>query len=154
MDTSKHGCHFEKKCNKCAWCCDFRKPTDLSVEEDFSLRKYVFEKQGIVYLFPLSKCNLTLTKEEVDRLRKLGDVKLIPKRVYLDGTVIDYTFDHDICPFLKDNECSIYESRPHICRCFPKKPDDSFYAVDEKSYGKLSDEKFKEIVSKLNADLL
>ena len=27
--------------------------------------------------------------------------------------------DHDVCPFLKDNKCSIYENRPLTCRAFP-----------------------------------
>jgi Fe-S-cluster containining protein len=149
----KHGCHFEKKCGMCGWCCHFTKETDLSFEEDFSLRKYVLEKQGVVYLFPLSSCNLTLTFEEKVRLEKLG-AKIIPKRVYVDGTVIDYTFDAKVCPFLKDNKCSVYLDRPHICKCFPSKPSDDFYAVEMKPYGKVSNSEFEKIVADLKKKLL
>ena len=157
------GCHLGDGCNQCGWCCHFRKPNDLTSDEDFSLRKYVCETQGVVYIFPLSKYSASLSLDEKNRMLKLAkelnvEIKIIPKRVYFAGVVIDYSFDHDVCPFLikkgeVNYECRIHNERPQICKIFPGKPEDAFFKIDLKPYGRLSNDKFEEIISGLKKAL-
>ncbi len=33
--------------------------------------------------------------------------------------IYDFFINHKVCPFLKDNKCTVYPNRPEICRQFP-----------------------------------
>ena len=44
--------------------------------------------------------------------------------------VWDWFVDHEVCPFLKgDNECTIYEYRPEICRMFPEIKNEQLFDI-------------------------
>jgi Fe-S-cluster containining protein len=49
-------------------------------------------------------------KNEIDRLTKLG------AKIYRDLPWSDMAMNINPCPFLKDNQCSIYEQRPFFCK--------------------------------------
>lgn len=102
----------------------------LTKEEDYKIRKKLYENTGIIYLYPLKHYTISLTKEEKETLeaeaRKLNiKIKILPKKITINtnktkAEIIDYFIDHDICPFLKNkNFCLIYNSRPQVCRIFP-----------------------------------
>lgn len=132
MNKKRFECKKTLACVRCGDCCHIRQSEliNLSDEEDFKIRKKVYENTGVIYLYPLKQYTLSLTKEEKASLeaeaKKLKiKVKIKPKRIVINqnqtkAEVLDYFLDHDICPFLKGkNFCLIYISRPQVCRIFP-----------------------------------
>ena len=101
----------------------------MSPHQDKKLRTEIYERIGILYIYPLSKYTISLSHEEKEFFEKeasLNGIKLkvIPKKIkFLDGdfVVIDWSLDHDICPFfdIEDKNCAIYENRPAVCKSFP-----------------------------------
>ncbi len=129
---------FEFKCKKtlvcvrCGDCCHIRQSNlvKISNEEDYKIRKKVYENTGIIYLEPLKNYTISISKEEKERMEKkakeLGvKIKILPKKIVINKSktkaeIIDYYVDHDVCPFLKGKAfCRIYEDRPTVCRIFP-----------------------------------
>ncbi len=45
----------------------------------------------------------------------------IPDDLNHQNIIIFWRINHEVCPFLKDNNCLIYEYRPIICKYFPIK---------------------------------
>lgn len=74
------------------------------------------------------KC-IPLFSWEVEELKKISNEKNIniefkPIKYLLEensGIVFVYLYgiNEEVCPFLMDNQCSIYEKRPLVCRHFP-----------------------------------
>ncbi len=126
---SRFECNKKESCKKCGDCCHIREKSFLDSKTDLELRKKIFRKTGIVYLEPLWHYTVSLCEEEAAILRKRAKEKKIgliikPKKVSLKKKSIviqDYYIDHDICPFMKENLCTIYEDRPKVCRDFPKR---------------------------------
>lgn len=132
MPKFNFNCKKTLVCERCGDCCHIRQSelVKLTDEEDYKIRKKLYENTGIIYLFPLKNYTISLTKEEKqtleDEAKRLKiKIKILPKKIVINRTktkaeVIDYFVDHNICPFLKDqNICLIYESRPQVCRIFP-----------------------------------
>jgi Fe-S-cluster containining protein len=74
------------------------------------------------------KC-IPLFDFEVERLKEIAARKNIkiefkPRKYLLEensGIIFVYLYglNHNVCPFLKEKKCSIYQERPIICRQFP-----------------------------------
>jgi Fe-S-cluster containining protein len=120
-------CNKQPGCLNCAECCKFREKPYLTEQEDIMLRKKMYEKTGILYKEPFHRYTISLTTKEKNRLNKLAQEKNIQlnirskKYIILKNKlkILDYYIDHDVCPFLKNNECSIYKHRPKMCKDFP-----------------------------------
>jgi len=120
----------------------------MSESEDLKIRKMMFTKSHILYAYSLETFTLPLSIEEKIRFEKLADelnieINFIPKKVIIKNSeeieVIDWSFNHSICPFLKaDNECSIYVDRANVCRVFPKIFKEEFISENIKSDTSLS----------------
>lgn len=92
------------ECKKCGWCC-----------KNFSQNK------GI--------SGLPLFEWEKDKFEKLAEKKGI--KLYFQPTdlifdkrsgkhiCITFSMENEPCPFLENNQCSIYSERPIVCRSFP-----------------------------------
>lgn len=151
MNKKLFECKKTLKCKRCGNCCIIRQSeiVKLTDEEDYKIRKKLYENTGIIYLYPLKHYTISLTKEEKDTLETEAQklkikIKILPKKITINtnktlenakhfrgaknsnkffstkAEIIDYFLDHDICPFLKNkNFCLIYNSRPQVCRIFP-----------------------------------
>jgi Fe-S-cluster containining protein len=120
----------EKACKRCGWCCThLGMEVDLTEKEEEDLKKVVFEKSGVIYLRPIKKFFLAVTKEEKEKLekhaKKLGiKVEILPNKLIYDKNtgkvhIFDYYLNHTECPFYREFECRAYEDRPEACRKFP-----------------------------------
>lgn len=126
---SRFRCMKSGKCLRCGGCCKIREGRILDEKDDLELRRRIYDKIGILYIYPMSRYTISLTAEEKDilqraaRLREI-ELRIIPKKIkFLEGEhiVIDWSLDHDICPFYNDKiGCTIYESRPAVCKSFPE----------------------------------
>ncbi len=124
-------CHYTDHCMQCGNCCRFRlvKP-NLSKEDDLKIRKAFFYKKSILYPYSLNKMTISISPSErktmiaeAKRLKK--KIKILPLKVlFRNGKlkILSYFIDEDVCPFLENNKCTIYEKRPKVCRIFPRKP--------------------------------
>ncbi len=127
---SRFECMKNTSCLRCGGCCRIRDMPILDEEEDLKLRRRIYDKLGILYIYTMSRYTISLSEEERDVLLRYAkeqdmELKLIPKKIQLvDGkhVVIDWSLDHDICPFYDENEkiCIVYESRPLVCKKFPE----------------------------------
>lgn len=117
-------------CVQCGKCCHIReKDKGLSQDDEEKYRQYMFAKFGIIYLASLSDITINVWPEEAEILKNLAEkrsikLNIVPKRAVYDKAhheliILDYFIDHDICPFYKDKSCTIYTSRPLICRSYP-----------------------------------
>ena len=123
-------CNKISSCKSCGTCCRIREKRILTKEEDKKLRTQIYEKIGILYMYPLSKYTISISHDEKESLeqeakRKGIELKIIPKKMkYIENelTIIDWSLDHDICPFFDSahKKCSIYELRPKVCKIFPE----------------------------------
>ena len=121
----KYKCGLKGPCKKCGNCCRFR-PIKIEFDEEKVKREFYYAT-GFLYLFSFTRMTITLLPWEVKILKneakKRGiSIKILPKKFVLknnEAVPIDYFLDHDVCPFLSKNLCTIYEKRPLICRCFP-----------------------------------
>ncbi|MBU0461033.1 MAG: YkgJ family cysteine cluster protein [Nanoarchaeota archaeon] len=124
-----YNCKKTLVCERCGDCCRFRSPQSFTHAEDLSIRKAMYEKAGIIYIYPLDRFTISITDKEKDvfetRAKELKvKVHILPKKVILkEGKIIvlDWFLDHDVCPFLEGtNTCRIYDDRPLICKVFPR----------------------------------
>ena len=128
--NSRFECSKKGNCLKCGGCCRIRDVPILSDEEDLTLRKKIYNKIGILYLYHLNRYTISLSNEEKEILSKLANdknisLKIIPKKIHIingEYVIEDWSLDHDICPFYdkKKKQCSIYEVRPIVCKTFPE----------------------------------
>lgn len=153
-------CKLSEDCKRCGNCCRFYlAKSKLSDEEELELRKAIYYKKSVLYLFDLRIVTLSIDEHEKqileEKARELGiAIKIKPNKILCEESqmkVLDYFIFADVCPFFDENknECLIYPFRPKICRDFPlnrkkvilpeRKPRLSF----EEAL-KLAKEKFKE----------
>lgn len=127
---SRFECMKENSCMRCGGCCKIRDMPILDAEEDLKLRKRIYERMGVLYIYNLDRYTISLTHDEKDRLISIAEsrgitLKIIPKKIEIYNgtkTIIDWSLDHDTCPFYdeKNRRCSVYESRPSVCESFPR----------------------------------
>ena len=141
MSCFKCDKQIEKACKYWAGCCHFREKSILSREEEDKIKGSIFNTTFVFYIYPFERYTITITPDEKTVLEKEAkksdlSLKIIPKKIIYNQKkdtfhIIDYSLDHDVCLFLdKDNRCSIYESRPDICKRFPDiKESDEFEKV-------------------------
>lgn len=123
-------CKKIEECKHCGGCCHFREQSILTKEEDLKLRKNMYDKTGILYIYPFSRYTISVNEDEkivLEKLAKENNIKLIikPKKIILvenQKKILDYFLDHDVCPFWINEKCSIYNDRPEVCKLFPKLP--------------------------------
>jgi len=125
----EYECKRTLECKRCGDCCRFRPPKSFSDKEDHDIRQAMYEKTGIIYIYPLERFTISITSKEKETMERKAEelnIKLVirPKKLMIkDGkiAVLDWFLDHEHCPFLKDdNVCQIYEDRPLICKVFPR----------------------------------
>lgn len=81
------------------------------------------EKKGISFGLRLFDFEAKILKKRAKELNISADI--IPCTTIADkhsnkNIAIFYMFDNtEICPFLKENKCIVYEERPVMCRAFP-----------------------------------
>jgi Fe-S-cluster containining protein len=156
----------DPKCKRCAECCKFRDKPFLTDDENHDLSEAMFKKSKIIYLFPFSRYTISLTEHEKATLEQKAKelnitIKILPKKTFYNSDsnevfILDYFLDHDVCPFLEDGKCSIYDFRPEICKLFPHgastmKKDVDDYLDNNKTYNNLTfEESVKKVKEKLN----
>ena len=123
-------CRKVGACVRTGECCHIREKVQIDAEQEAFLKQHVFVTSGVVYLYPFSRYTISISHEEAEFMRaeaqkrKLA-LKILPKKVLYDAShdraiVFDWFVDHAVCPFLQGtNHCSIYASRPKICKDFP-----------------------------------
>ena len=129
MIMSRFKCNKTAGCKRCGGCCIIRDEAILNEAEDKKVRESIYNKTGILYIYPLHKLTLSLTPDELKAVEKEAKKRNIalnikPKKVTYNCNndtikVIDWCIDSKVCPFLKGNACIIYSKRPEICRKFP-----------------------------------
>lgn len=112
-------------CDMCGECCINLK----GLKGDDAMEKYKNIKQSVLrFLVGPNEISLPIREWEIPKLKELANDKKINLRIrpctvmlsYDKGPIIvTWDFDHDICPFLENNKCTIYENRPLICQSFP-----------------------------------
>ena len=115
-------------CRHCGACCNFRDNPGFDEEDELKIKISLFHKTGTLYLYPFSRYTINLLpKEKIilenDAKERHINITILPKKVFLSDKGIieyDYFIDADVCPFLNNNRCLIYEHRPLICRQFPE----------------------------------
>ena len=127
-------------CTQCGECCHIREDKYFTQKEEEEYKKYMYKSFGIIYLAGLHEITISIWPEEKESLekeakKKKTELKIRPKRaVYNSKTnqliMLDYFIDHETCPFFdkKKKQCTVYESRPLICRSYP--------LLSTNSYGK------------------
>jgi Fe-S-cluster containining protein len=108
------------ECTHCAVCCKSFKVVEKKISKDAS---------GIFYTVDQRSRVLSLWRWEADRLRKRADKLGIHSRIRPLSYIVDsknskaiiivWYLDSDVCPFLNDDRCSIWEQRPFSCKQFP-----------------------------------
>lgn len=125
---SRFKCEKKAPCLKCGGCCHIREKAFLDEKEDLEVRRATYANTGIIYLYPMSRYTISLTQEEKEVMEKLAkekrvELNILPKKVVIQDdkvVVIDWFVDHDVCPFYKNKECTIYGQRPKVCAMFPE----------------------------------
>ena len=102
------------------WC-------DLSSEEIDSLFKRFFE--DVTREIDCTECancckkmSPLLKSEDIETLSALLDLSystFCSKYLVESEVKNEFNFNTLPCPFLKDNHCTVYSSRPHDCRSYP-----------------------------------
>ena len=123
-------CRDAGHCVRTGECCHIRESLQLTDAEEKAIKHPLYQKTGVIYLYPLARYTISLT--DAERLWMQAEAKtrhlafkVLPKKVLYDAktekaTVLDWFVDHDVCPFLESsNHCSIYANRPKICKDFP-----------------------------------
>ncbi|MFC1800948.1 YkgJ family cysteine cluster protein [Nanoarchaeota archaeon] len=151
----RFACNKKGKCVKCGQCCHFRESFSFSAEEEDKLKRKLFEKTGVVYLFPWDRYTISVSEEEMNVMEKRArdlkiKIKFIPKRIFVgvsdEVKVLDWSIDHDVCPFY-DKLCLIYPDRPIVCQKFPERYELPFDKSLEKT--SLSYDKALELAKKI-----
>lgn len=123
-------CNLSEDCKRCGNCCRFfLSKSKLSEKEELELRKAIYYKKSILYLFDLRIITISIDENEKQTLeekaKELGIViKILPNKILLEENqikILDYFILEDVCPFFDEskNECRIYPFRPKICKDFP-----------------------------------
>ncbi|MEM4396916.1 MAG: YkgJ family cysteine cluster protein [Candidatus Woesearchaeota archaeon] len=122
-------CNLSEECKRCGNCCRFHlAKSNLSPEEELELRKAIYYKKSILYLFDLRLITISIKEDEKiileEKAKELNiDLKIKPNKILFDEKikVLDYFILAEVCPFFDEdkNECKIYPYRPKICRDFP-----------------------------------
>tara|TARA_Y100000034_G_C6707303_1_gene312251 strand:- start:168 stop:617 length:450 start_codon:yes stop_codon:yes gene_type:complete len=145
------------KCeNGCEQCCKFEGKEFLSEEEDLKIKGQVYLKTGIIYLYPFSRYTVSLTKEEKDRLEKLG-AKILPKKIFYDVDndkvyILDYFFDREGYCFFFDNGCKLKDEKPDMCK-FKQEPNIDIKKITGHSNIRLLNMKYDDIQSLIKEKL-
>ena len=116
---------IKDNCLKCGDCCR-RYPLNISPCDEILLKKQVYHKKGILYIYPFERFGLPLKPCEVKEFTKLATKRNLkfsfkPLKVIIKGgipKIIDYFLDMDVCPFLVNNKCTIYKTRFFVCRAY------------------------------------
>lgn len=114
----------------------------MEVKDEEAIKVQVYRRTRVLYLYPLNRYTISLSHEEKARLERIGKernvpITILPKKVIYDAVndkarVWDWFVDHEVCPFLRgDNECTIYEDRPEICRMFPEIKNEQFFEIQQ-----------------------
>ena len=111
----------------------FLKQSDLSSSEiDVHVQKLFKKVSQQVDCTACANCCKTITPtfkpSDIQRLARhlsLSNDDFTAKFLHHNQDVGGLTFRTEICPFLKDNICTVYQYRPSACRSFPHlhKPD-------------------------------
>lgn len=139
---AKFVCQEGQPCNRCGGCCKIRENFRMDVKDEHHIKEQVYRRTRVLYLYPLNRYTISLSHEEKARLERIGKernvpINILPKKVIYDAVndkaqVWDWFVDHNVCPFLKgDNECTIYEDRPEICRMFPEIKNEQFFEIQQ-----------------------
>jgi Fe-S-cluster containining protein len=122
MKIMEFECYYKKCKSKC---CRNLKANKMLINYDLDSKRFIH------FLELPNKAGIALFKDEKDSLAKLAkekgvELKIKPLRGFLGKDkkicVFKWFIDHDECPFLTNNSCSIYESKPLVCRSFPYLP--------------------------------
>jgi Fe-S-cluster containining protein len=110
------------QCKKCSHCCS---TIQLDLEAQGLFPGYF----NSAYILHCCKPSLTLFDWEAKEMNEIAEkeginFKLMPYKLVYDTKtkttiIMQYAVVHDVCPFLKFSQCSIYDKRPLICRLFP-----------------------------------
>jgi len=115
-------------CDRCGECC--RNLMGLKGKALEEYEEYTpFGKFGTIYtILKPNEISSKIFEWEIPLLKRLANVKhvnlsIIPSHVVLSTEgkpiVFSWILNHNVCPFLEVNECSIYENRPLVCQSFP-----------------------------------
>jgi Fe-S-cluster containining protein len=122
MQIMEFKCYY-KKCE--SKCCKNLKANKLIINYDLDSKRFIH------FLEVPNEVGIALFKDEKNSLIKLAkergvELNIKPLRGFLGKDkkicVFKWFIDHNECPFLINNSCSIYESRPLVCRSFPYLP--------------------------------
>ena len=115
-------------CLKCGVCCANIRQKIESDDSDF-IKANLFGNSPIVQLVSVEDMSLPIWPWEAEILRKKAEelkvkADIKPFRTVFDinknkSLILSYFIDHDLCPFLKENQCIVYNHRPLVCRQFP-----------------------------------
>ncbi len=118
-------------CNACGSCCSHIRGIVPREEKEF-LKENAFGKMPVVQLVPVEQMTFPLWDWEAKRFMEWQneaniDARIRPLRAIMDlnsgkAIILTYFMDgkEDSCPFLKNNKCSIYQTkRAYVCRLFP-----------------------------------
>lgn len=121
-------CDKKSACLRCGECCNIREKISIEAEEENIIKRALYKRTGVLYLYPFSRYTISISNDEAKQIRQLSkkhniSLSILPKKIFFNpqrntAYVYDWFLDHDICPFF-DGNCTIYESRPLICREFP-----------------------------------
>jgi Fe-S-cluster containining protein len=142
-------------CSACGRCCSKIQGLISKQEKEF-IKEYGYGKLPLVQVIPVEEMTFPLWDFEAKRFKEYQkniDAKIRPSRGFLDlksskFVIVTYHMNSEACPFLKDNKCSIYNTRrAFICHLFPfnKSP---FLDTDETIFGSCPN--ISEITKKLN----
>lgn len=94
--------------------------------------------------------NVDITNDEAEILRKLphGRENLELHKKLGHSPRSNLSKEQSACPFLKDNECSIYDNRPFACRVYHVVSDPKFCDIRENAGGMV------EVVVKASVDII
>ena len=115
-------CEYEK-CN--SKCCRNLKMNRSIINYDLDSKRFIH------FLEVPDKVGIALFRDEKEVLLKLAKEKgiefsVMPLRGFMGKDkkicVFKWYINHNSCPFLIDNSCSVYNNRPLVCRSFPYLP--------------------------------
>ncbi len=105
-------------CNRCGCCCRGIKRKFPGEPHKILFRTGGSENIGL----PLFEWEMEKLKEEAEK--RGSEISIKPLQYFYDkkaekAVIVTWHLDHSTCPFLGDNDCTIYENRPGVCRMFP-----------------------------------
>ncbi|MDD4353630.1 MAG: hypothetical protein PHN56_04175 [Candidatus Nanoarchaeia archaeon] len=126
---------FECKYEKCkSKCCKNLKKNESSINYDLDSKRFIH------FLELPNNVGIALFRSEKNLLLKIAKEKGIelnikPLRGFFGKDkkicVFKWFIDHDVCPFLLNNSCSIYEYRSFICKSFPYLPPFAYHPIPQ-----------------------